>query len=684
MNLNEKQQTLADAPVKQLTIGAAMAGTGKSTTMVARAKKILTMYPSGNLLIISFTKLSARDLREKLSKTLTKEQMRRVITGTFHSVMGQIIKDNAMTVGLNSNFSIIDESSTRTLYRRILDTYIGRGEEFDQFLLSWTNPLAWSNWKPGDEIKFKASDINMIVSSIGALVNMSEPTELDKGVFSNQTIQRFRKSNRKTFQITDTKTLERIVNFCYEVFKESILEARKANVITYDQILFIMHLMVNSDKDILGKFRNSLIHTMVDEAQDTNALQFEFINSIENGSLTLVGDVHQSIYSFRGGRPDIFLSYLDKGVVYPLETNYRSYQPILDYANNLIKYNTEGADYMYDMVSAIENNEEFAGVTYREYEDDTKEADAIVNYIKAIHAHGIDYSDIAILVRSRMALPILNRELQVSKIPINDTTSFADFMKSEVMVDMLNFLKILVNPKDIYAFIATLDRPKRGIGEVALRKIELLAIKYDMSVIEFILSEKIDELTPGLQKKVAVYRDVYLSLLDHNKDFTLAEAVDFLLRETGYEVWTQNLKNSDRYAKHIDTLKELVATFSDEYYATHTESTLFDVVNAFTFDMESFVKEETPEGVTIATMHGAKGLEWDYVFLPSLEEQSFELMALDDSDYESERRLMYVALTRARKGLFCTSALSRVTFNNPNTLSPANFLIEAKIPRYNN
>ena len=94
MNLNEKQQTLADAPVKQLTIGAAMAGTGKSTTMVARAKKILTMYPSGNLLIISFTKLSARDLREKLSKTLTKEQMRRVITGTFHSVMGQIIKDD--------------------------------------------------------------------------------------------------------------------------------------------------------------------------------------------------------------------------------------------------------------------------------------------------------------------------------------------------------------------------------------------------------------------------------------------------------------------------------------------------------------------------------------------------------------------------------------------------------------
>ena len=320
MNLNEKQQTLADAPVKQLTIGAAMAGTGKSTTMVARAKKILTMYPSGNLLIISFTKLSARDLREKLSKTLTKEQMRRVITGTFHSVMGQIIKDNAMAVGLNSNFSIIDESSTRTLYRRILDTHIGRDQEFDEFLLSWTNPLAWSNLKPGDEIKFKASDINMIVSAIGALVNMSEPTELDKGVFSDQTIQRFRKSNRKTFQITDIKTLKRIVDFCYKVFKESILEARKANVITYDQILFIMHLMVNSDKDILGKFRNSLLHTMVDEAQDTNALQFEFINSIENGSLTLVGDVHQSIYSFRGGRPDIFLSYLDKGVVYPLET----------------------------------------------------------------------------------------------------------------------------------------------------------------------------------------------------------------------------------------------------------------------------------------------------------------------------------------------------------------------------
>ena len=178
-----------------------------------------------------------------------------------------------------------------------------------------------------------------------------------------------------------------------------------------------------------------------------------------------------------------------------------------------------------------------------------------------------------------------------------------------------------------------------------------------------------------------VYRDVYLSLLNHNKDFTLIEAVEYLLEATGYSAWIMSLKNSERYQKNIDTLRDLVTTFSDEYYAANKDATLFDIVTAFTFDMSSYVKEEIPDGVTIATMHGAKGLEWDYVFLPSLEENSFGLMALDDQDYESERRLMYVALTRARKGLFCTSALSRTVSYSDQPLNLSQFLLEAKIPK---
>lgn len=673
MALNEKQQALVDAPVKQLTIGAAMAGTGKSTTMVARAQKILTAYPSGNLLIISFTKLSARDLRNKLKASLTNEQMRRVITGTFHSVMGQIIRDNALAVGLQDNFTIIDESSANTLYKRIIEPKLGVDQELDEFLYSWV-----SDNIPAHPIKFTAREMNIIISSIGSLINMATPSELDRGVFSTKTLERFRKSHRRTYNIASSNQLRKIAEFCYDIFKESLIEARKANVITYDQILFIMHLLVNSNKDILGGFKKSLIHTMVDEAQDTNALQFEFIDYIAENSLTLVGDIHQSIYSFRGGRPDIFLEYLNKGVVYPLLVNYRSFQPILDHGNNLIKHNSEGRDYMFDMDAAIKTLNGFGGVVYKEFMDDRKEADTIIKYIQALHANGINYSDMAILVRSRMALGLINKELQISKIPVNDTTSFADFMKSDVMVDMLNFLKILVNPKDIYAFIATLDRPKRGIGDVALKKIELAAVKRELSIIEFILSDYITDLTPGLQNKVAVYRDVYLELLNHNKDFNLEQAVEFLLEKTGYRAWTRGLKNGERYEKNINTLFKLVDEFSEEYYAAHENATLFDTVNAFTFDMESYVKEETPEGVTIATMHGAKGLEWDYVFLPSLENSSFKMMSRDDQDYQSERRLMYVALTRARKGLLCTSARNRVTSDTP--MEPSEFIREAKIP----
>ena len=227
MALNEKQQALVDAPVKQLTIGAAMAGTGKSTTMVARAQKILTAYPSGNLLIISFTKLSARDLRNKLKASLTNEQMRRVITGTFHSVMGQIIRDNALAVGLQDNFTIIDESSANTLYKRIIETKIGIDSDLDNILYSWV-----SDNLPSNPIKFTARELNIIISSIGSLINMATPSELDRGNFSKTTLNRFRKSHRRTYSIKSVSDLEKIAEFCYNVFKESLIEARKANVIT--------------------------------------------------------------------------------------------------------------------------------------------------------------------------------------------------------------------------------------------------------------------------------------------------------------------------------------------------------------------------------------------------------------------------------------------------------------------
>ena len=687
MKLNSEQIALVNAPVQGLTIGAAMAGTGKSTTIVERAKKILTDYPTGKLLMISFTRLSAEDLRKKLKKNLTEEQLRRVITGTFHSVMGTVIRNQAIEVGLNPNFSIIDEYSTNTLYKRLLDTKIGEnglGEAIDKPIAEWVySTFDWN--KHSDRVSegkypysFSARNINTIASSVGSLVNMAEPTELETGNFSSETLYRFAKSTRQSWNLYqhNEKGIAWVAGFCYNIFKESILEARKANVVTYDQILFICHLMTKSN--LLDSFSESLLHTIVDEAQDTNALQFEFIDKIAPDSLTLVGDVHQSIYSFRGGRPDMFLKYMEKGIVYPLSRNYRSFQPILDAGNDVIAYNTEGREFLKRMTAATDLSEDFRGVVTYQYDTDKEEAEAIIKQIKFWHNRGVSYVDMAILVRSRQVLPILNKELQMAKIPLNDTTQFADFMKSEVMIDTLNFLKILINPQDIYAFLATLDRPKRGIGEVAIKKIEQAAAVHEQSVIEFILSENVKELTPGLQKKVKAYRDVYNELLNHNKDFNLQDAVDFLLDKTGYLTWGRSQKNAEAFDSKIATLTSLVDDFATEYISNNPQSTLFDQVNAFTFDMTSFVKEETPDGVTIATIHGSKGLEWDTVFMPGMEEEMFPGEAIDEHDLEDQRRLMYVGTTRARKHLVFTHAKSRVVRQDAK-LTPSRFLKEANV-----
>lgn len=677
---NKGQQALIDAPADHKAIGVAGAGTGKTTTILARTKRILTENKTGNVLLITFTRAAADDMKTRLDLELNPRpfddpaalpfqdeapfiDMRRIMSGTFHSVIGIFIRRYAVDVGLSPNFSVIDENSTKIMYRNLVEA----NPLYVNFLTKWA-------MQPNDK-KLGKKHFDLAANTASMLVNAATPSELMDGHFSDATLYQLSKTHRT---ITEENVRE-VAEFVYKLFKESIADGKRTNTVTYDQILFIGYLMAQAD--MLANERQAFIHTIVDEYQDTNPLQDAFIRYFAGERLTIVGDVDQSIYGFRGGRPTLILDHAKEAQVYNLTMNYRSGQDILNTANRIISHNKIGSTIRKDL-EAGRDNPHPGIVDLTIATDDRAETAQIIRDIQELHSRGAEWPDIAILIRSRMTLPEISRELTRAKIPVFDTTKYADFMKSDVMVDTLNFLKVFVNPKDIYAFMGVIDRPKQGIGPATLAKLQEYADKKQMSLVEYLLSKDIKDLTPALKKKIEKFVKTYESVFEaqENNHIDLEHLVGYIFKSFGYEEWLMGLQNSDRYKRDLITLKGVIKNFEEDFHKTHKNPTLFDVANAFVFDMSSVaVREEDKNGVCITTVHNAKGLEWRYVFLIGFEQENFPgTQIVDEEDMESERRLAYVAFTRAKDMLRIFASQNRICYGDQK-LTPSSFITEADL-----
>lgn len=682
---NEQQIALGNAPITKPVIGVAGAGTGKTTTILARTKRILQEYPTGNVLLITFTRAAANDLKKRLEEELAgprpfddpdpnslpfddegpayAHDTRRVTVGTFHSVIGNLIRRHATEVGLEPNFSIIDENSTNIMFRNLAESEEQRLNRL----------MAWA-LEPNEK-KLAKKHFNLLASTVSALVNTADPKELATGQFSKDTLYRLQKTHRTITM----ENAEDVAGFCYEMFKASMVDGQRTNTVTYDQVLFIGYLMITGG--LLEEDKNLYIHTIVDEYQDTNMLQDEFISYFAGENLTIVGDVDQSIYGFRGGRPTLITEHAKHAEVYNLSYNYRSYQPILDVANRVIRNNVTGQGIRADLSAMQEDPDGKCRITFTISDYDKQESEQIVEFIKDYHERGVPYHDMAILIRSRMTLPSISQALTRANIPVYDTTKFADFMKSEVMTDTLNFLKVFTNPKDIYAFLGIIDRPKQGIGPTTIAKLQEYATKHNQGLVEYLLSKEIKELTPALRKKIEKFVTTYESVIEGNDstDITLEALVGYIHQSFHYEEWLMGLKNKDRYKRDLITLRGVIRDFEEEYRKENKNPTLYDIATAFVFDMSAVsTKEEGKGGVCITTVHNAKGLEWGHVFLLGLEEENFPGTKIEDQeDMESERRLLYVALTRAKETLHLYAAKHRITSDKEFT--PSRFIGEMGI-----
>ena len=664
---NSEQQVLIDAPLDQKVVGIALAGSGKTTTILERTKRILTEYKTGNVLMISFTRMAANDIRKKLRRVISEDQLRRVQVGTFHSIIGKLIRNHAVAVGLEPSFSVIDENSTTTMYQSIVEADAVKIAAAEEWLVNETHP------------RLQKRDFNKIANAVSTLVNTAQPIEIETGEFSDDTKHRIQKIDSTSINKTN---IDKIINMLHSTFIESLKVGRETNTVNYDHILFIGYLM--SKAGMLDAYSKSLVHMIVDEYQDTNALQDAFVRAVGKNNLTIIGDVNQAIYGFRGGRYELMEQHADEGQVVNMTYNYRSYAPILDIANKLIAHNESGSKHRKPMRTLMETDEGFGGITFTEADTDHVESRWVLKKIEHLIKKGVKPQEIAILVRSRTAITSMNLELAKSNIKVNDTTKFADFMNSDVMIDTLNFVKIFTNPRDIYAFMAVLDRPKRGIGAKALETLRANAFNHKLGIIEYLLSEHVSELTPGLRSKVQTFVDVYTKVIQPNNTMTLSDTVDYLLRETGYLAWVDGLKNKKTHENNLSILSNLVSEFEEEYKREHASYSLYDIANAFTFEMSSSIRQTDNDGVVIATIHGSKGLEWEHVFVLGMEDPIFPgsmtIASKDKEDMESERRLAYVAYTRAKKSLTLCWSHNRIASQQEN-MKVSRFVTESELGR---
>lgn len=658
--LNSQQQELVLAPINCKVIGVAGAGTGKTTTIIHRVKHILDTYDTGGLLLITFTRAAATELKMRIAKEIDENKLRRLTIGTFHSVMGDFIRRYSKEIGLHSNVTILDESSNQFLFRSIMEN----NEEYERILKDFF-----------DEAQLKAKHFNEITTLVSMLVNVSYPEELMTGNFREQTINTMKKRSR-FFTCENTASM---LTFLHQLFKDSLLESKNTNTITYDHILFLGYMLAESG--LLDETRNRFIHTIVDEYQDTNRLQDSFITRVANNKLTLIGDIDQSIYEFRGGTPTLLEEHAKHALVYHLSYNYRSTQKILDVANRVIKNNTVGSHIRKSLES---QNHTLAqkDVVFPIADTDFNESKYILYQINQIKEQtGCEYSDFAILIRSRMTLHSISKALNLAKLPVNDTTKMADFMKSSVVKDMLNYLKVFVNPKDVYAFIGIINAPKQGIGTETMKKLQAHAENHELGIVEYLLSSyPQEELTPKLKEKVKRFITNYQYVISKNEDnnFTLEDVCDYFIKHFEYKAWIDKLKDHARLNEHLLVFKNVLKEFEETYRKENANATLYDIASDFIFDMSQNSRENNKDGICLTTIHNAKGLEWKHVFVIGLEQENIPGNKIyDNADLESERRLLYVALTRAKETLFITAAHKRVTSQAQGT--PSQFVQELSL-----
>lgn len=534
--------------------------------------------------------------------------------GTFHSLGVKILRENSKECGLESNFTILDSDDVLSLIKRIM-----KNKAIDPKELA---PLYVRN-----RISFIKNE------------NLS-PREIDN--------------------LFNTVSEKRVLDI-YQTYQELI---HKNNSVDFDDLLVLPVELFKKYPEILDKYQEKFKYILVDEYQDTNEVQYQFNKLLASKyrNLFVVGDANQSIYGFRNANFRNILNfekdYKDAYVV-TLESNYRSTNNILECANCVIRNNKERKEL--NLKGTIGDGIKTQYITC---ENGKMEALTIIDEIKKLYNQGYDYKDIGILYRTNGQSRLLEEVFLKENIPYNVVGAYYFYQRKEIK-DLLSYLKLINNQNDDIALRRVINEPKRGIGEKAIENLSNEATRLGSSMF--------DAISKGRE---LAFKELILDMIKAQDNLSLTEFIDYVIDKSGMKesLTSEKSLENDLRLDNLEEFKSVTASFEERTGSVN----LSDFLEEISLVADISEHKEEKDAVTLMTIHSAKGLEFDCVFLCGMEEgifphqNSFE----SDAEIEEERRLCYVGITRARKALYLTNAHSRILYGREQVNPPSRFIKE--------
>lgn len=636
--LNESQRAAVlynDGP----SLVIAGAGSGKTRVLTYKIAWLLSSgYRASNILALTFTNKAAREMKERIARQVGAEAARYLWMGTFHSVFARILRAEAEYLGFNSRFTIYDSADSKSLIRSILKE-MGLDEKA---------------YKPGTVQARISNAKNHLVSPAGYAAN-KEACEADAA--------------------TKMPAIR-------EVYQRYWERCRQAGAMDFDDLLFYTWILFQKHPDVLARYREQFRYVLVDEYQDTNYAQHSIVQQLagEHQHICVVGDDAQSIYSFRGADIDnilYFTKIYPNTRVFKLEQNYRSTQTIVCAANSLIEKNQR--QIRKEVFSEKERGEAIG--VFQAYSD-VEEGDIVINKIKDLRRrHDYEYSDFAILYRTNAQSRIFEETLRKNGMPYKIYGGLSFYQRKEIK-DVVAYFRVTVNPADEEAFKRIINYPARGIGDTTLGKIIEAATGNNTSLWNVLCDPLAYQLSinKGTHTKLQEFRELIESFRDRLVTDNAYQIGTDIIRRSG--IMTDiHADNSPESLSRQENIEELVNGLQDfcalRMEEGSTDISLSDYLSdiALLTDQDSD-KDNEGAKVVLMTVHSAKGLEFRNVFVVGMEENLFPGSMAGDSPraMEEERRLFYVAITRAEEHCYLSYARTRFRYGKMEFGTPSRFL----------
>lgn len=640
-DLNEAQRAAVEY-IDGPSLVIAGAGSGKTRVLTYKIAYLLSqgMKP-WSIMALTFTNKAAREMKERIGKLVGNDLAQHLYMGTFHSIFSRILRAEAEHIGFYNNFTIYDESDSRSLIKAIV-------KEMGL-----------------DDKKYKPAAVHAKISMAKNNLMSAAAYESDAAIFEQN----------KRAQMPEVG----------KIFVAYVQRCKQANAMDFDDLLTLTYQLFREHEDIRHKYAARFDYVLVDEYQDTNHVQMSIVMQLcqEKLRVCAVGDDSQSIYSFRGANIDNILNYqrqFQGTRLFKLEQNYRSTQTIVEAANSLIKHNRNQIP-----KDVFSENAKGEKIQYKPAYSDKEEAAIVAKDVKRIRREdGCQYSDFAILYRTNAQSRSFEEEFRKQGIPYRIYGGLSFYQRKEIK-DIIAYFRLVANPDDEEAIKRIINYPARGIGATTVLKIADCAHQNQVSFWEVIgVPERYGlAVNKGTMNKLETFRLLISSFIERAQTTDVYELGDAIIKESGISQDIMSGKDADDLARQ-ENLEEFLSGMS-AFVEERREEGRFDELFlqdylqdvALLTDADSDGDKDEPR-VSLMTVHAAKGLEFPTVFVVGLEENIFPspLSAASLRELEEERRLLYVAITRAEKHCILTNAKNRWRYGKMEFDNPSRFIDE--------